>query len=110
MFFFVSNALVWISVGRLIVNATVPKMEEVEKEMAVAHGGWVNNGGCWKPTECKARIKVSRLLKLLFIDLSLFWITLHFYYSFEKITPSLSIRHALIPFMDVQYSQSDTTL
>ena len=56
--------------GRLYVNESIPKMMEVEKEMAIAHGGWVSNGGCWKPTECKARVKVRYLSKfLLFHDL-----------------------------------------
>lgn len=59
-----------ISVGRLYINESIPKMEEVEKELATAHGGWVSNGGCWKPTECKARVKVRYLSKcLLFYDL-----------------------------------------
>ncbi|KAL9965112.1 hypothetical protein ACROYT_G028865 [Oculina patagonica] len=49
-------------VGRLLVNATVPKMEEVEKELSVSHGGWVKNGGCWNPTECKARVKMALII------------------------------------------------
>ena len=63
--FSVSNARVLISVGPLFVNTSVPKMEEVEKRMAVLHGGWVSNGGTWKPTQCKARVKVCCLFKLL---------------------------------------------
>lgn len=49
-------------VGPLYVNESIPKMEEVEKEMATAHGGWVSNGGCWKPTECKARVKMALII------------------------------------------------
>jgi len=41
-------------------------MEEVEKEMAIAHGGWVSNGGCWKPTKCKAGVKVRHQSKSFF--------------------------------------------
>jgi len=37
-------------------------MEEVEKEMALVHGGWVSNGGCWKPIECKARVKMALII------------------------------------------------
>ena len=47
-----------ISVGPLYVDKNVPKMEDVEKEMSSEFNGWVDKGGCWKPTECKARVKV----------------------------------------------------
>ena len=47
-----------ISVGPLYVDTSVPKMEDVEKRMSSAFSGWVDKGGRWKPTECKARVKV----------------------------------------------------
>jgi len=53
-------------------------MEEVEKEMALAHGGWVSNGGCWKPTECKARVKVWYLSKFRFFFVIRVTINLNF--------------------------------
>ena len=52
-----------ISVGPLYVDTNVPKMEDVEKQMSSEFNGWVNKGGCWKPTECKARVKVRCELK-----------------------------------------------
>ena len=44
--------------GRLHVNKSVPKMEDIERKMSRDFQGWVNKGGQWKPTECKARVKV----------------------------------------------------
>ena len=47
------------SVGPLYVDEKIPKMKDVENEMSSEFkGGWVNKGGSWKPTECKARVKV----------------------------------------------------
>lgn len=45
-------------VGPLYVDTNVPKMEDVEKQMSSEFNGWVDKGGCWKPTECKARVKM----------------------------------------------------
>lgn len=53
------------SVGPLYVDTSVPKMQEVEKEMSSDFNGWVDKGGTWKPTECKARIKVRSELIVL---------------------------------------------
>ena len=50
----------YLPVGPLYVNQSVPKMEDVEKEMSIEFSGWVSKGGSWKPTECQARVKVSR--------------------------------------------------
>lgn len=42
-------------------------MEEVEKLLSKEVNGWypVNKGGSWKPTECKAKVKVSQLMRFL---------------------------------------------
>lgn len=45
-------------VGRLHVDISIPKMEDIEKKMSSEFSGWVNTGGHWKPTKCKARVKV----------------------------------------------------
>lgn len=45
--------------GRLYVDKSVPKMEDTESKMSRDFGGWVDKGGRWQPTECKARVKVS---------------------------------------------------
>ena len=34
-------------------------MEDVIKEYAVSHSGWVEKGGKWKPQDCIARAKVN---------------------------------------------------
>ena len=47
-----------LSVGHINVDKSVPKMEEVEKQMSREFGGWVSKGGSWRPTECRARVKV----------------------------------------------------
>lgn len=49
-------------VGPLYVDTNVPKMEDVEKQMSSEFNGWVNKGGCWKPTECKARVKMVLII------------------------------------------------
>ena len=33
-------------------------MDDVTKEISYEFSGWVRNGGRWKPTECRARVKV----------------------------------------------------
>ena len=48
-------------VGPLYVDQTVPKEKDLEKEMSSEFDGRVNKGGCWKPTECQARVKVRCL-------------------------------------------------
>ena len=53
--------------GRLHVDKSVPKMEDTERKMSRDFQGWVNNGGRWKPTECKARVKVRCKLNLSFV-------------------------------------------
>ena len=45
-------------VGPLYVDQTVPKEKDLEREMSSEFDGWVNKGGCWRPTECQARVKV----------------------------------------------------
>lgn len=50
--------IVTFSVGPLYVDISVPKMEDVEKWMSSEFNGWVDKGGRWKPTDCKARVKV----------------------------------------------------
>lgn len=47
------------SVGPLYVDTTIPQMEDIEKKFSSDFNGWVNKGGHWKPTECKARKKVK---------------------------------------------------
>ena len=45
-------------------------MEDLEKEMSSDFNGWVSKGGSWKPTDCKAKVKVRCLFaRLLFIIL-----------------------------------------
>lgn len=51
LFFFVSILKLE---GALIVNVTQVRMTDVEKDMS----SWVSEGGCWKPSKCKARVKV----------------------------------------------------
>jgi hypothetical protein len=34
-------------------------MEDLERAFSVKHGGWVKQGGAWKPKDCKALKKVS---------------------------------------------------
>lgn len=48
-----------LSVGRLHVDKSIPKMEDTEKKMSSEFNGWVDTGGHWKPTKCKARVKVK---------------------------------------------------
>ena len=48
-----------LAVGPLYIDQTVPKMQDVEKEMSAEFNGWVNSGGSWKPTDCQARVKVK---------------------------------------------------
>ena len=48
-------------VGPLYVDQTVPKEKDLEREMSSEFDGWVNKGGCWRPTECQARVKVGLL-------------------------------------------------
>ena len=48
-------------VGPLYVDQTVPKEKDLEREMSSEFDGWVNKGGCWRPTECQARVKVRLL-------------------------------------------------
>ncbi|KAJ7353783.1 hypothetical protein OS493_032368 [Desmophyllum pertusum] len=51
------------SVGPLYVDEKIPKMKDVENEMSSEFkGGWVNKGGSWKPTECKARVKMALII------------------------------------------------
>ena len=49
-------------VSRLFVNTTVPKMADLEKDLSYAFHGWVDIGGTWKPTECKARKKIVLII------------------------------------------------
>ena len=49
-------------VGRLFVNKTAPKMADLEKDLSHAFHGWVDIGGTWKPTECKARKKIVLII------------------------------------------------
>ncbi|XP_078344156.1 beta-1,4-galactosyltransferase 1-like isoform X2 [Oculina patagonica] len=49
-------------VGRLYVDQSVPKMEDIEKKMSNEFSGWVDRGGRWKPTECKARVKMALII------------------------------------------------
>lgn len=44
--------------GALDVNVTQVRMVDVEKDMS----SWVSEGGCWKPSECKARVKMSLII------------------------------------------------
>ena len=44
--------------GPLVVDQRVVNMEELEKDFSSEFGGWVHKGGSWRPTECKARVKV----------------------------------------------------
>ena len=44
--------------GRLHVDKSVPKMQDTERKMSRDFQGWVDKGGQWRPTECKARVKV----------------------------------------------------
>ncbi|KAM7430624.1 hypothetical protein ABFA07_018699 [Porites harrisoni] len=46
-------------VGPLYVDQTVPKEKDLEREMSSEFDGWVNKGGCWRPTECQARVKMA---------------------------------------------------
>ena len=48
-------------VGPLYVDQTVPKEKDLEREMSSEFDGWVNKGGCWRPTECQAKVKVRLL-------------------------------------------------
>ena len=48
-----------LSVGPIHVSTSVYKMDDVAKEVSYEFNGWVRNGGIWKPTECRARVKVS---------------------------------------------------
>ena len=47
-----------LSVGPIHVSTSVSKMDDVAKEVSYEFNGWVRNGGRWKPTECRARVKV----------------------------------------------------
>jgi len=49
-------------VGRLRVDKSVPKMEDTERKMSRDFRGWVDKGGQWKPTECKARVKMALII------------------------------------------------
>ncbi|KAL9958834.1 hypothetical protein ACROYT_G035902 [Oculina patagonica] len=49
-------------VGPLYVDSKVPKMEDVENAMSSDFKGWVDKGGRWKPTKCKARIKMALII------------------------------------------------
>lgn len=42
----------------MYVDSKIPKIEDVEKVMSSDFNGWVDHGGHWKPTKCKARKKV----------------------------------------------------
>ena len=55
-------------VGPLYVDQTVPKEKDLERELSSEFDGWVNKGGCWRPTECQARVKVrlSATFKIIF--------------------------------------------
>lgn len=44
------------------MNQVIPKMEELEKHLSEAYGGWVKKGGAWRPSNCKARVKVCYML------------------------------------------------
>jgi hypothetical protein len=47
-------------VGPLVVDrSTISNMEDLERAFSVKHGGWVKQGGAWKPKDCKALKKVS---------------------------------------------------
>ncbi|XP_031571876.1 beta-1,4-N-acetylgalactosaminyltransferase bre-4-like isoform X2 [Actinia tenebrosa] len=48
--------------GPLYVNQVIPKMEELEKHLSEAYGGWVKKGGAWRPTNCKARVKMALIV------------------------------------------------
>ncbi|KAL9958795.1 hypothetical protein ACROYT_G035856 [Oculina patagonica] len=37
-------------------------MEDIEKKMSNEFSGWVDRGGRWKPTECKARVKMALII------------------------------------------------
>ena len=47
-----------LSVGPIYVSTSVSKIDDVAKEISYEFNGWVRNGGRWKPTECRARVKV----------------------------------------------------
>lgn len=53
-------------VGALYVDSQVPKIEDVEKDMSKDFKGWVDHGGRSKPTKCKARKKVIRLINSIY--------------------------------------------
>ncbi|XP_028392993.1 beta-1,4-galactosyltransferase 1-like [Dendronephthya gigantea] len=49
-------------VGELRIDQSIVKrMEDLEKLFSVQYGGWVNNGGEWKPENCRAK-KVAIIL------------------------------------------------
>jgi hypothetical protein len=54
--------LIVITAGPLFVNQIIPKMEELEKHLSESYGGWVQKGGAWRPSQCKARVKVCYVL------------------------------------------------
>lgn len=60
----------------MYVDSKIPKIEDVEKVMSSDFNGWVDHGGHWKPTKCKARKKVMSSISSVQLKSSLDSLTL----------------------------------
>lgn len=50
----------FLSAGPIPLDLSIPKMDDVERQISRDFDGWVSNGGIWRPTECEAKVKVSQ--------------------------------------------------
>ena len=56
------NDIFFVSVGAMFIDQSIPEMHDLEKQMSVKYGGTVETGGWWRPSDCKARTKVSPVI------------------------------------------------
>ena len=53
------NHCSFLSAGPIPLDLSIPKMDDIERQISRDFDGWVSNGGIWRPAECEAKVKVS---------------------------------------------------
>ncbi|XP_073251341.1 beta-1,4-galactosyltransferase 5-like [Porites lutea] len=48
--------------GPIPLDLSIPKMDDIERQISRDFDGWVSNGGIWSPTECEAKVKVAFII------------------------------------------------
>ncbi|XP_073250592.1 beta-1,4-galactosyltransferase 6-like [Porites lutea] len=48
--------------GPIPLDLSIPKMDDIERQISRDFDGWVSNGGIWRPAECEAKVKVAFII------------------------------------------------